>query len=295
MILICGYLNCGNYGDEILADIVEKKFGRHETQRLSKKTSLFEHLSLISKAKAIIGLGGMFQDTSSILSPIYYFLVIVLAKLSGAKVILTAQGIGPLYSPLSKILSYVSFRLADYVSVRDQASSELLNKIKIPHEYFSDLVWALAQTNRSVAKTGDSIAISLREDPLKQNMSIIYDLVLQILEEYPGAPILFISMQDSDIRIHNELKSLIKNHMITEIKASDYQARELIEILETQCSSIISMRLHALILAHIAGLELRAISCDPKIDELQMQIHEYDLITLASRASSALEAIVNKI
>lgn len=296
MILIWGYLNFNNYGDELLADIIEKKLGAQETQKLSKKNSLIEHLALVSKARTIIGFGGMFQDASSILSPIYYFLVITLAKLTGTKVILVAHGIGPLYSPSSKILSYIAFRLADYISVRDHSSSDLLHKLKIPHEYFSDLVWALVEDG-SPRPCGarDDVVISLREDPRKHDMAIIYDLVLQMLEDYPGKPILFISMQDSDIKIHKELKALIKNHTITEIKASDYQATELVDILRTQCSSIIAMRLHALILGHMAGLELRAISCDPKIEELQMQIHEYDLLTLNSRAEQALEAMIDKI
>ncbi len=292
MYLIFGYLGYGNYGDELLASIIETHL-EENCPRLSKKNSIWQHLRLIYQSKILIGVGGLFQDSSSLLSPWYYFLVILYARLSDKRVVLLGQGIGPLSNPLSKLITYISFRLANKVSVRDLSSSKLLSKLKIDHYYGSDLAWSLtnnelfdfAEANLTINDHGSKTLICLRAT--KEAPEKIVDIVKGMLLDSDSEPV-FLIMQESDElftrRIMEEMQLSAEI-----IHTKDYELRALIRLLKDNFSVMIYMRLHALILAHIAGLELRAIVCDPKLDELLLQIKEFDLLELSQRAKKCLE------
>ena len=111
------------------------------------------------------------------------------------------------------------------------------------------------------------------------------DLLKQVLASDKKSPIILLEMQEGD---NDQVKELLGMRKYTEIKAADYKPEELILILENCAETIISMRLHALILAHIAGLKLQAISYDPKLEQLQLQIHRFELDELSKRAKESL-------
>ncbi len=294
MHLIFGYLGYGNYGDELLASIVESKLEAN-CPRLSRKNSFREHKELIANADTLIALGGMFQDLSSSTSPLYYFLVLAYAHLCGKRIVLLAQGIGPLHSPLNKLFSYIIFKIANQVSVRDAASSELLSKLKIKHEYQSDLAWSLANHLPEISSNSNTkFIITLRAT--KAAPKKIAESLKELLLDCDSEPV-FLIMQDTDEAFTREIMEQLQISAEI-IRAKDYAPQALIKFLKTNFSTMISMRLHALILAHIADLELRAIVCDPKLDGLLEQIKQYDLLELAQRAEdslSDLKTIVNKL
>lgn len=151
MYLLHGYLGYGNYGDELLARLVEQKLKEIEYQpkiaRLSSRNGFFDHINAIAACKEMISIGGLFQDKTSKRSPFYYFLNILAAKLMGKKVKILAQGIGPLHSKRSKFFTWLSYVLADKVSVRDKNSKMILDEWGIDHYYGSDLAWLLADNH----------------------------------------------------------------------------------------------------------------------------------------------------
>lgn len=292
MILVFGYLCGDNYGDEILASIVEKQYP--DSVRLSKENSLWQHLKLIYKAEKIIAIGGLFQDLSSPLSPFYYSLVLFYSWLTRTEISILAQGIGPLSSPWSKLSSYFALRLATNISVRDLASSDLLQRLDLDHYYGSDLAWNLVEDYK---KQKDTIEIDL---PLAKNYLVLAlrqlrpyedykELLEQVLASATELPVMLLEMQPGD---NDQVKELLGDREFIEIKAHDYKPEQLIYLLAKSAKTIVSMRLHALILAHIAGLELKAISYDPKLEQLQLQIHRFELEELNRRAHECLEAQV---
>ncbi len=286
--LILGYLGFSNYGDELLASIVETHLGEN-CPRLSRKNSLWEHLRFISQSKVLIGVGGLFQDSSSRLSPWYYFLIILYAYLSNKRIVLLAQGIGPLRTPLNKFITYVSFKLANSVSVRDASSSKLLTQLKIKHHYGSDLAWSLANTaqHSTLNAQRSKVIVSIREtkEPIEKITNALKDLLLDCDSE----PV-FLIMEDSDELFTQKIMEELQ--LSAEIiYAKIHNPDALIDLLRGNFTTMISMRLHALILAHIAGLELRAIVCDPKLDEVLLQIQEYELPELAQRAKESLSLV----
>ena len=95
-----------------------------------------EKVKALRKADLLIsGGGGLLQDTYPtrfLFGPLpYYLLIVFLAKLCGTKVMFFSQGIGPVNSTWGKILMKVFANMADFVTVRDQYSKDLLEQLGV--------------------------------------------------------------------------------------------------------------------------------------------------------------------
>ncbi len=282
MILIFGYLGFNNYGDELLASLLteelKKKKGDIEILSLSKKDSLVSHLKKIYKAKEIYAIGGMFQDLSSYASPLYYFFVLLFAKLMGKKIIIEAQGLGPLNYWFNRLFAKTIFRLANKVSVRNSYSSELLNQWGIKHTVVPDLAWRLKEkfedyNSRVIASPhsgrGNPVFEKFSDTEKYLFISLKSSNTIGMLALPITTKIVFLEMQDGDHFLHEKLaKNLnLKPEQCIYIEAKNYQAEELIYIFKNYSSKLITMRFHAMILAQIAGIEVEVLNPnnDPKL------------------------------
>ncbi len=266
MDLIFGYLGFGNYGDEELAKLAVNQAGYDKNSaKLSIKNNFYEHLQLIFSCKRMIAIGGMFQDLSSKTSVVYYALVLIFAKLLGKKIILLAQGIGPLNNFLSKLLSFFVFKLADEISVRDKLSSELLTDLKIDHELVQDLFFSMAY-DLELEREQSAVFVSLRQSK-KLSGKFFNELAAKLNQK--NKTVIFLIMDKKDIPVNQELELLLDNEINIEYcYASEYSIKELVTYLAKLGLEIFSMRYHALVLASMAGIELNAIDNDPKNLEL---------------------------
>lgn len=310
MHLIHGYLGYNNYGDELLAALVEKQILKNnpfsKVKKLSSKNNLFDHISFIASCKVMICVGGLFQDSTSKRSPFYYMLTVLFARLLGKKVKIVAQGVGPLKSKTAKFFSFWAFRLAHEVSVRDKKSSEMLTRWKIDHYQGSDLAWLLDNefgkiSNESKLRVIDYfasqglgqnknkyVAVSLKNQSQFDTPALINKVSEFVHSVDPSARVLILNMQDCDIDMHRMfVEADCTNRNVKEpvlIEANNFEPSEILYILRNYCSEMIGMRLHALILAKLAGLDVTAIACDPKIEEFKQQTDLYTLDALKERA-----------
>ena len=153
-ILISGYYGFNNAGDEALltailaslyaiepeADITVISGNPSETTTKHRVKSLFRFdagkiLSALGRADLLISGGGsLLQDVTSKRSLAYYLSIIALAKLRGKKVMLFAQGIGPIRSGFMRFLTRVICRQADVITVRDRESAEELVRLGLQRE-----------------------------------------------------------------------------------------------------------------------------------------------------------------
>ena len=119
-IVLGGYYGCGNIGDDALlyglltglADapwqITVLSGNPEETRRILGHHAVpRKNLSAIKEAiesadALVLGGGGLLQDKTSLLSLKYYTHLITIAKNANKKVVLLAQGIGPINSFLGK-------------------------------------------------------------------------------------------------------------------------------------------------------------------------------------------------
>ncbi len=310
MYLLHGYLGYGNYGDELLALLVEKQLRKidpgAEIARLSSRNSLLEHFKLISKCQELICIGGLFQDKSSDRSPIYYCATVLLAKLMGKKVKILAQGIGPLSRTKSQFCTWLAYRLANKVSVRDENSKMLLDQWGIKHYYGSDLAWLLVDSEAKLSPESkrriDNIffntsekmlVISLRSETGDFSTKLSERIIDKIAREFlinADTPVMILQMQEQDRKVHDLFYNYTKKIYLVE--ANQFKPEEIIHILKTCGRELVGMRFHALVFAKIAGLEITAIASDPKIREFTNQIETYNRETLKSRAEEHYKQVL---
>ena len=153
-IVISGYYGFANAGDEaMLAAIVKALRSTEDSVELTvisgnpqitaakygvssihRFNPLEIFLSLRDCDLLLSGGGSLLQDVTSKRSLLYYLSVLALGLLLGKRVMLYAQGIGPIHSGLLRKLTKAVCSRADLITVRDQDSLYELRHIGIPAE-----------------------------------------------------------------------------------------------------------------------------------------------------------------
>ena len=170
-ICISGYYGFDNFGDESLlkvlienlknlkekVDITVFSHNPENTAAIYNVKSaytfnLFDVICSIIKSDYLISGGGsLLQDVTSIKSLLYYLFVIFIAIIFHKKVIIFAQGIGPINNNLLKTLTVFLLKKAYFISVRDNNSFDLLSKYNIKADIFPDPVWNI-KVNKTINK-----------------------------------------------------------------------------------------------------------------------------------------------
>ena len=130
-VVLSGYYGFKNFGDEEILSVLINKLQELKQMitvissdpQYTKKQ--YKHIRsvytfdikniifLIAKSDILISGGGsLLQDTTSIKSLLYYLFIIFIALLFGKKVIIFAQGIGPITTPLGKFLTKILLKNA---------------------------------------------------------------------------------------------------------------------------------------------------------------------------------------
>ena len=140
-IVISGYYGFKNFGDEAILSVLINHLKSFENVDITVFSSdinytseaylvncvnSFDFFNIIKTIKnsdvLISGGGSLLQDVTSAKSLIYYSFIIALAILFNKKIIIFAQGIGPLNNFLSKFLVKNLLRYCKLVTVRDEKS-----------------------------------------------------------------------------------------------------------------------------------------------------------------------------
>ncbi len=160
-VLISGYIGFSNFGDDAIfsllidylksqnADITALCNNSKEiAQEHNIKTVQFNSkkiIGAIQKTDVLFSGGGsLLQNRTSNKSLLYYLGVIFLAKILGKKVVIFAQGIGPIKGIFANFLTKTALKMCDIVTVRDEDSQQILNGWKIQSTLLCDPVYSLA-------------------------------------------------------------------------------------------------------------------------------------------------------
>lgn len=165
-IILSGYYGFGNLGDElillailqmldtlgtdtrviVLSACPERTMRIHGVEAVNRWNPVAVWQAIRASDVVISGGGGLLQDATSRQSPLYYLEVINLALRCRKKVMVWAQGIGPLSTPwLQRRVLQTLSRVAA-ISVRDERSREWLVFHGLPPDRVAlaaDPVWAL--------------------------------------------------------------------------------------------------------------------------------------------------------
>lgn len=154
-VLLCGYYGMGNLGDELLLssciellnslgigpDKIAVMSGSTVYTKKCYNVESIDRWNLNAVAHAarnsetlLLGGGGIFQDSSSFKSPIYYWLIVKIAQACGCKIWAVGQSVGPLRRWLSWILTKNAFSPCKYISVRDIHSTHFVKKAVLTND-----------------------------------------------------------------------------------------------------------------------------------------------------------------
>ena len=298
-IVISGYYGFANAGDEamltaiikalrsteksvdltVLSGNPEATAAKHRVSSIYRFNPLEIFKSLYDCELLLSGGGSLLQDVTSKRSLLYYLSIIALGIILKKKVMLFAQGIGPIHSGILRRLTKLICSHVDLSTVRDQDSLYELRRIGIPAEKVqltADAVLTLPQEDIRqgkellerfhVPQEKMLIAVSVRK--WQDDDSYLLELakaVDALVKRYDAHIVLLPLQYPVDMEACERLQHFMVRKSSSTILATNCDTEQFLSLMGN-FNLLIGMRLHALIFAAVMELPFVAVSYDPKID-----------------------------
>ncbi len=297
-IVLSGYYGFDNSGDDAILKVILKEFNSLDEKFniivLSNNPSSTEKIYNVQAVdrfnmkevrKAIkscdlfiSGGGSLLQDITSTRSLIYYIALMYLAKFYRKKVMVYANGVGPIDRGLNKFLTKKVLEKVDLITLRDDDSEKFVRELKVKNKNVfvtADPVFRLDPVDREdifnifknekIPIDKPLIGLSLRDwkdakSSIVENLSKASDYMSEVY----NANILLIPMHyPEDLEISEEVLKECKSENIYLLK-SKYTADEIMGVIK-ELEILLAMRLHSLIYAATQEIPMIGIVYDPKI------------------------------
>jgi polysaccharide pyruvyl transferase CsaB len=232
----------------------------------------------IAKCDALVFPGGsIFQDVTSVKSPIYYERVVSMAKKAGKKVFLVGQGVGPLKTFFGRRAAAAAFNAADGIAVRDAASLEALKELGVKKNARATADSAFLMPSPPDTGENDDFSVGgmkvvgVAPRPLDKKTDIIglFGEFCRLLYQSGSMPVLVTMDRQEDGDLAQEI-SKRQGGKIPDLRrvATPMQMQQRIRRMD----SMVAMRLHAGILSAMAGVPPLMVSYDPKVAAFSKQL-----------------------
>jgi len=303
-IVISGYYGFDNCGDEavllamvhclktlapgvrisVLSGNPEKTRGEYGVDAVSRWSLVKIAKEILSCRLLISGGGSLLQDVTSARSPAYYLGVIRIALFLRKKVMIYAQGVGPLTLPGNRATTAKVFNRIHTITVRDNRSAELLKELGVRKDLTitCDPVMALGYEDKGTvllsrySETGEP-SPCLQPSPCllvavrcwKDDRHIAPIAKLLDAQAAKGWDVLLVPAHFPD---DTTAIAKLRDLMATQPRFIDkcLTASEFLE-LSSKADRVFSMRLHGLICAMAMGTPMIGLSYDPKVDAFMEQ------------------------
>lgn len=310
-VVVSGYYGFDNLGDEAILEEILAEVGRLIqdkskivvlSQNPEKTKSVFgvsavDRWSLaalqpvFSKARLFIsGGGGLYQDTTSVKSVVYYAGLAMLARMCGVPMMIYAQGVGPLRSALGNALTKSAMKSAKAITVRDSDSVSLLEKWGVKDAILTaDPVWCLEPTPlpQSISATLAQIppgrfllGLSLRESALvSKDMVESFALSMAKMVK-PGTILVPLILQpNQDAEYLEAFKSVwhLQNLESMDLDFSQLTRPSQWISLLSRFDLVVGMRFHALLMALKSAVPTVGLAYDPKVSYLMKSFEQPSL------------------
>ncbi len=269
-VAVSGYYGFKNFGDELILSILTERLKSQGADvtvfsvdpEFTAKTygvksvKTFDPLAVLKTIKncdvLISGGGSLFQDATSLKSVIYYAFVLGVAQLLGKKTIIFAQGVGPLRCPFGRLLVKTLFKHANFVSVRDENSFNLMKTWGVDSQLVSDPVYSM------------KLEATQKENTLGVQLRSFAGMGETFLENLASAV-----KPNEKLKVFSLQKSLDYDvcKQFAEKTGAQLLEENLIEALGC-LETLVSMRFHSLLVALKSGVKCVAINYDPKVQTL---------------------------
>ena len=296
--VILGYYGYGNSGDDALLGAIindmreiEPSFNpivlSHNTKstqslygvECADRFSIKQVTKALKSAKVLIlGGGSLIQDVTSTKSLLYYLWCIKTAKKYGLKVMLYANGIGPIVKEENKKRASKVLNSVDIITLRDDESYQVLKELGVSKPEIivtADPAFSFETEVKDIAKDfcieGDYFCISVRnwsetDEKVIAGMASMADY---ISEKYSLIPV-FVPMQfDKDLNPGRIIASKMKNKAVVIHKK--LTLKQIFSLIKYS-KAVVAVRLHMLIFGATMGIPSIGIDYDPKIKGFQKHI-----------------------
>ncbi|MBX9941529.1 MAG: polysaccharide pyruvyl transferase CsaB [Candidatus Obscuribacterales bacterium] len=310
-IVVSGYYGFDNLGDEAILEVLTselKEFSdpqnivvlSQDPETTKKRYGvtainrwrLPEIAAQLRQARLFVsGGGGLFQDTESVKSVIYYGGLISIATACGAPTFIYAQGLGPLKTALARLITRLALAQPALIAVRDSKSLALLQEWRLPAYETGDPVWLMEPSalppgieNKLKQQQGKILALSLRKletfgdgqirllaQSLSRTFADEYTLLALPLQRNQDQEALSV-FTDEWLKLGG--RSLELDFALIE-KPSQWLA------LISQVDFLVGMRLHSLIMALSQNVPVAGLAYDPKVSHV---LEEFEAISLPLQA-----------
>ena len=278
-ILICGYYGYGNMGDETLLSVIVRELRKKDPSlricafsatpektrayHLIDTVSRFDFVGSAEKMKRskvlLFGGGNLLQDKTSTHSLLYYTHILRMAKKYGLKIIVYANGIGPIVSESNAARVREALSLADSISLRDRDSFLLVKSF---------------DPERKIRLTFDPAILTERSDrnfPYKNYFVIapkktlpdctenLIALIFGFWKKTNLTPVIISMYDDQDKDYAKKIAARVGAPFCDLQRAEDCIA------LLTHSELLISSRLHGLVYATVAACPMLGYSDDGKL------------------------------
>lgn len=324
-VLVSGYYGFGNMGDDSLLQVIVRDLRSLDPgiaitviSNNPKQTSSIYHVNSIRRFDLIAlkkeqkkgglllsGGGSLLTDVTSIRSTAYYSYIMLSSKKAGMKVMLYANGIGPLIREKARKMAKAALNAADLITLREPSSLKELAELGIGGERVTvtgdpafGLIpeqgdWSEYRMRRSGIKAEKGFfAVSVRswQESVSGFAGKLADACREIAGKYDLTPVLLPMQASKDRKLCEEVASLSGGVVLEGLCAG-----EVVSLLSS-AEFVIGMRLHSLIYTFSAGRPLIGLSYDPKIDALlasldypyRLAVSEFESETLVDYADEVM-------
>ena len=319
-VVMSGYYGFGNAGDEAILKAIHQNIDRSggdisitvlssnpaDTKsrygyNAVNRFKIFEVMRALRHCNALVSGGGsLLQDHTSTRSLLYYLTIVRAAKLLGKKVMIYANGIGPVRKKANRRRVKRSVSRADVITLRDAMSAQELcemgvrrTDIRVTADPVFTLDAAPAEqseqilTQAGVPQDKPFVCVSVRSwDSMSAFVSAL-SVLLDTLYEQHGRNIVFLPMQlPVDAAVS---KSIIARMNHEAYVLDQYLTAEEIMGVIARSDFVIGMRLHALIFSARVCVPFIGIVYDPKVEAY---VRALDMLSAGSVGTfSAQEAM----
>ncbi len=325
-ILLSGYYGFGNLGDEAILEAAVGAFrvarpdlavtvlsARPQQTAARYGVDAVDRSSWVAIWRAVrccdlllSGGGGLIQDATSSLSPLYYLAVLRVAQVLRRRTAVFAQGLGPVRRHLNVALTRRVFERCDAITVRDEASAQWLRSIGVRRPEIAvaaDMAFLLEPAPRgrveeALQQAGvcrDQPLIGLSVRPWGEDLAYLDHLADGVARFARGvhAQVVLLPMQPAqDVPVAARLADRFDPPAV--VVSPDRPPSETLAVVG-RLDLLVGMRLHALIFAACQGVPLVGLSYDPKVNALFGQLNleppshvsETDAATLGEQLAAA--------
>jgi polysaccharide pyruvyl transferase CsaB len=307
-VLLSGYYGFGNVGDEaVLQAILQGLRSRNRdieitvlsaypnlTREINQIDSIYRYdwPKIFSQMKDtdifISGGGTLFQNVTSNRSFLYYIGLALLPKFLRKKVMIFAQGFGPLKGGFYRGLARFVLNRVDLVTLRDKESFNRIKELGVKNQKIHVTADPTAILDPPSPEEGKKIlnlegitrtdrpllGIAVRSVPKKKETNIYETLASGIdwlSKTYNYSPVFILFQSAEDMNETSKVIGFMKEN--SNIIFRICRPREMLSLI-SQFDLLIGMRLHSLIFAAMNKVPMLGISYDPKVEAFMKEIEQ---------------------